>query len=278
VESNMAPGVFEEGVERVREHIRAGDAFQVVLAQRFEVETSVDALDLYRVLRATNPSPYMYLLRFAGRETPFDVVGSSPEALVTVTGNAAVVHPPAGTRPRGATEEEDVRLAESLLADPKERAEHVMLVDLARNDLGRVCEYGSVAVDELMVVETYSHVMHIVSSVAGKLREDVGAVDALRSLLPAGTLSGAPKVRAMEIIDSLERTRRGPYAGVVGYFDFSGDLDTCITIRTIVATNGKAYVQAGAGIVADSVPSAEADETRRKAEALLRAVAAGEKL
>src|SRR5919107_7390 len=243
VQSNMAPGVFEDGVERVREHIRAGDAFQVVLSQRFEVPTEVEALDLYRVLRATNPSPYMYLLRFAGQESPFDVVGSSPEALVTVTGSSAVVHPPAGTRPRGATPEEDARLAEGLLADPKERAEHVMLVDLARNDLGRVCVPGSVEVPS-----------------------------------PAGTVSGAPKPRAMEIIESLEPTRRALYAGTVGYVDASGDLDMAIAIRTAVLHQGRAYVQAGAGVVADSDPATEEAETRHKARAVLSAIATAEGL
>src|SRR5919205_1244271 len=186
----MAPGVFEDGVERIREHIRAGDAFQVVLSQRFELATGVDALDLYRVLRATNPSPYMYLLRFAGRESPFDVVGSSPEALVTVTGSTAVVHPPAGTRPRGASEEEDLRLAEELRADPKERAEHVMLVDLARNDLGRVCLPGTVDVPDFMSIERYSHIMHLVSTVVGEVAADRGAFDVLTACFPAGTLSG----------------------------------------------------------------------------------------
>ncbi len=278
VQSNMAPGVFEDGVERVREHIRAGDAFQVVLAQRFELETSVDALDLYRVLRATNPSPYMYLLRFAGRETPFDVVGSSPEALVTVTGTSAVVHPPAGTRPRGATEEEDVRLAESLLADPKERAEHVMLVDLARNDLGRVCVPGTVEVPDFMRVEHYSHVMHLVSTVAGHVSDEYDALDVLDATFPAGTVSGAPKPRAMEIIESLEPTRRALYAGTVGYVDASGDMDMAIAIRTAVLHQGRAYVQAGAGIVADSDAATEEAETRHKARAVLSAIATAEGL
>jgi anthranilate synthase component 1 len=278
VTSNLAPGLFEDGVERIREHIRAGDAFQVVLSQRFEVPTTVDALDLYRVLRATNPSPYMYLLRFAGRETPFDVVGSSPEALVTVTGTQAVVHPPAGTRPRGATEEEDVRLAESLLADPKERAEHVMLVDLARNDLGRVCVPGTVEVPDFMRVEHYSHVMHLVSTVAGEVSEGHDALDVFDATFPAGTVSGAPKPRAMEIIESLEPTRRALYAGTVGYVDASGDMDMAIAIRTAVLHQGRAYVQAGAGIVADSDPATEEAETRHKARAVLSAIAAAEGL
>ncbi|MGY1793782.1 anthranilate synthase component I [Geodermatophilus sp. SYSU D00525] len=276
VRSTMAPGEYEAGVETVREHIRAGDAFQVVLAQRFETDTDVDALDLYRVLRATNPSPYMYLLRFAGRETPFDVVGSSPEALVTVTGSSAVVHPPAGTRPRGATEEEDLRLAEGLLADPKERAEHVMLVDLARNDLGRVCVPGTVEVPDFMRIEYYSHVMHLVSTVGGEVAPGRDALDVFDATFPAGTVSGAPKPRAMEIIESLEPTRRALYAGTVGYVDAGGDLDMAIAIRTAVLHQGRAYVQAGAGIVADSDPATEEAETRHKARAVLSAIATAE--
>ncbi len=276
VRSTMAPGEYEAGVEAIREHIRAGDAFQVVLAQRFETDTDVDALDLYRVLRATNPSPYMYLLRFAGRETPFDVVGSSPEALVTVTGSQAVVHPPAGTRPRGATEEEDLRLAEGLLADPKERAEHVMLVDLARNDLGRVCEPGTVEVPDFMRVEYYSHVMHLVSTVSGEVSPDRDALDVFDATFPAGTVSGAPKPRAMEIIESLEPTRRALYAGTVGYVDAGGDMDMAIAIRTAVLHQGRAWVQAGAGIVADSDPATEEAETRHKARAVLSAIATAE--
>jgi anthranilate synthase component 1 len=276
--SSMPPGCYAEGVERVREHIRAGDAFQVVLAQRFQTPTEVDALDVYRVLRATNPSPYMYLLRFEGRESPFDVVGSSPEALVTVTGSTAVVHPPAGTRPRGSTEEEDQRLAESLLADPKERAEHVMLVDLARNDLGRVCVPGSVEVPDFMRVELYSHVMHLVSTVTGTVTAQADALDVFDATFPAGTVSGAPKPRAMEIIESLEPTRRALYAGTVGYVDASGDMDMAIAIRTAVLHQGMAYVQAGAGIVADSDPVTEEAETRHKARAVLSAIAAAERL
>jgi anthranilate synthase component 1 len=278
VASNMAPGRFEEGVETIREHIRAGDAFQVVLSQRFELATDVDALDLYRVLRATNPSPYMYLLRFAGRETPFDVVGSSPEALVTVTGTSAVVHPPAGTRPRGATPEEDIRLAEGLRADPKERAEHVMLVDLARNDLGRVCVPGTVEVPDFMRIEHYSHVMHLVSTVAGEVAAERDALDVLDATFPAGTVSGAPKPRAMEIIESLEPTRRALYAGTVGYVDASGDMDMAIAIRTAVLHQGRAYVQAGAGVVADSDAATEEAETRHKARAVLSAIATAEGL
>jgi anthranilate synthase component 1 len=278
VTSNLPGGAFEAGVETVREHIRAGDAFQVVLSQRFELATDVDALDLYRVLRVTNPSPYMYLLRFAGRESPFDVVGSSPEALVTVTGTSAVVHPPAGTRPRGATPEDDLRLAEGLLADPKERAEHVMLVDLARNDLGRVCVPGTVEVPDFMRVEHYSHVMHLVSTVAGEVEPGKDALDVFDATFPAGTVSGAPKPRAMEIIETLEPTRRALYAGTVGYVDAGGDMDMAIAIRTAVLHQGRAYVQAGAGIVADSDAATEEAETRHKARAVLSAIATAEGL
>lgn len=263
-----------EWVERAREHIYAGDIFQVVPSRRWSIELPGSAFDAYRVLRTLNPSPYMYFLRFS--ETPehtaVDIAGSSPEPLVRVTGDQIVTRPIAGTRPRGADETEDLQFEKDLLGDEKERAEHVMLVDLARNDVGRVARYGSVKVDDFMIVERYSHVMHIVSNVTGRLAPDKSPFDALTACFPAGTVSGAPKVRAMQIIDSLEPTRRGPYAGVVGYFDFSGNVDTCITIRTIVATKDRAYVQAGAGIVADSVPQAEADETRNKAEALLRAI------
>ena len=271
---------YARWVEKSKEHIYAGDIFQVVPSRRFEAPMDVPAFGAYRVLRTLNPSPYMYFLRLAAGEAhdEIEIAGSSPEPLVRVTGDLVVTRPIAGTRPRGATDEADQKLAEDLLADSKERAEHVMLVDLARNDVGRVARYGSVSVDELMVIERYSHVMHIVSNVSGRLAPGRTAFDALLACFPAGTVSGAPKVRAMEIIDSLEVTRRGPYAGVVGYFDFSGNLDTCITIRTVVATGGRAYVQAGAGIVADSVPEAEADETRRKAEGMLRAVAAARHL
>ncbi|WP_299955777.1 anthranilate synthase component I [uncultured Modestobacter sp.] len=278
VVSNMAAGEYEAGVERVREHVRAGDVFQTVLSQRFELATDVDALDLYRVLRATNPSPYMYLLRFAGRQSPFDVVGSSPEALVTVTGDRAIVHPPAGTRPRGATPEDDVRLTEELMADPKERAEHVMLVDLARNDLGRVSVPGTVEVADFMRVERYSHVMHLVSTVAGQVSPGRDALDVFDATFPAGTVSGAPKPRAMEVIESLEPTRRALYAGTVGYLDASGDMDMAIAIRTAVLHDGRAYVQAGAGVVADSDPAAEEAETRHKARAVLSAIATAEGL
>ena len=266
------------GVDAVKEHIRAGDAFQVVLSQRFEMATDVDALDVYRVLRATNPSPYMYLLRFAGRESPYDVVGSSPEALVTVSGGEAVLHPIAGTRPRGATPEEDTALGAEMLADPKERSEHVMLVDLGRNDLGRVCSPGTVEVVDFMSVERYSHVMHIVSTVVGQVTPGRSAFDVLCATFPAGTLSGAPKVRAMEIIESLEPVRRNLYGGCVGYLGASGDMDMAIAIRTAVLHAGRAVVQAGAGLVADSDPATEHAECENKAAALLRAIAAAETL
>ena len=267
------PDAYKSDVETIKEHIRAGDAFQVVLSQRFEVRTDVDALDVYRVLRATNPSPYMYLLRFAGRESPYDVVGSSPEALVTVTGGRAVLHPIAGTKPRGATPESDAALAAELLADPKERSEHVMLVDLGRNDLGRVCSPGSVDVVDFMQIERYSHVMHIVSTVVGDVQPGCTAFDVLTATFPAGTLSGAPKPRAMEIIESLEPARRALYGGAVGYLDAAGDMDMAIAIRTTVLHDGTAYVQAGGGIVADSDPDSEQRECENKAAAVLRAVA-----
>jgi len=275
-ESSVDDPEYCSWVERAKEHVEAGDVFQVVPARRFDTALDGSALDAYRALRAMNPSPYMYFLRFGatGEHPGFDIAGSSPEPLVRVTGDEVISRPIAGTRRRGSSAQEDAALEKELLSDEKERAEHVMLVDLARNDVGRVAEWGSVEVDELMIVERYSHVMHIVSSVRGRLARGKSAFDALLACFPAGTVSGAPKVRAMQIIDSLEKTKRGPYAGVVGYFDFSGNLDTCITIRTIVATGGRAYVQAGAGVVADSVPSEEAEETRRKAEALLRAAAA----
>ncbi|MEU1896506.1 anthranilate synthase component I [Streptomyces pristinaespiralis] len=259
---------YQAAVEDVKERIRAGEAFQVVPSQRFETPCAASALDVYRVLRATNPSPYMYLFRFEG----FDVVGSSPEALVKVEDGHAMVHPIAGTRPRGATPQEDNDLAEELLADPKERAEHLMLVDLGRNDLGRVCEPGSVEVVDFMSIERYSHVMHIVSTVTGKVAEGRTAFDVLTACFPAGTLSGAPKPRAMQIIDELEPSRRGLYGGCVGYLDFAGDSDTAIAIRTALLRDGTAYVQAGAGVVADSDPVAEDTECRNKAAAVLRAV------
>ncbi|GGS22439.1 anthranilate synthase component I [Streptomyces griseoviridis] len=259
---------FQRAVEDVKERIRAGEAFQVVPSQRFETPCEASALDVYRVLRATNPSPYMYLFRFDG----FDVVGSSPEALVKVEDGRAMLHPIAGTRPRGATPQEDQALAEELLADPKERAEHLMLVDLGRNDLGRVCEPGSVEVVDFMSVERYSHVMHIVSTVTGRVAAGRTAFDVLTACFPAGTLSGAPKPRALQIIDELEPSRRGLYGGCVGYLDFAGDSDTAIAIRTALLRDGTAYVQAGAGVVADSDPVAEDTECRNKAAAVLRAV------
>jgi anthranilate synthase component I len=275
-ESPVSDEEYARWVEVARAHIYAGDIFQVVPSRRFVAPLRGSAFGAYRALRTMNPSPYMYFLRFGASDghPGFEIAGSSPEPLVRVGGDHIITRPIAGTRPRGDTEHADRALEAELLADAKERAEHVMLVDLARNDVGRVASYGSVAVDELMAVERYSHVMHLVSNVSGRLAEGCTSFDALTACFPAGTVSGAPKVRAMEIIDDLETTKRGPYAGVVGYFDFSGNLDTCITIRTIVATGGRAYVQAGAGIVADSVPQAEADETRNKAEALLRAAAA----
>ncbi|MFJ9471053.1 anthranilate synthase component I [Streptomyces caniferus] len=267
---------FQEAVEDIKERIRAGEAFQVVPSQRFETPCTASALDVYRVLRATNPSPYMYLFRFEGSEDgarpAFDVVGSSPEALVKVEDGRAMVHPIAGTRPRGATVQEDQALADELMADPKERAEHLMLVDLGRNDLGRVCEPGSVEVVDFMSVERYSHVMHIVSTVTGRVAEGRSAFDVLTACFPAGTLSGAPKPRALQIIEELEPTRRGLYGGCVGYLDFAGDSDTAIAIRTALLRDGTAYVQAGAGIVADSDPVAEDTECRNKAAAVLRAV------
>jgi len=272
---NMSEQDFKSKVEIAKEEIRAGEAFQIVLSQRFSMPTSADALDIYRMLRLNNPSPYMYLFRF---EDGYDVVGSSPEALVKVTGKQVMVHPIAGTRKRSDSIEEDVRLGEELLADPKERAEHLMLVDLGRNDLGRICAPGSVEVIDFMHIERYSHVMHIVSTVVGELASDKSPIDALFSVFPAGTLSGAPKPRAMEIIESLEPTRRALYGGAIGYFDFTGNIDTCIAIRTALMHNGVAYVQAGAGIVADSDPTAENDETLNKAAAVLGAIAAANEM
>ncbi|MFS8477762.1 MAG: anthranilate synthase component I [Micromonosporaceae bacterium] len=272
--SRTPEGEYPKAVEAAKEAIRAGECFQIVVAQRFERATSADPLDIYRVLRTTNPSPYMYLLRFDG----FDIVGSSPEAHLKVTGRRALLHPIAGTRPRGATPEEDARLAAELLADPKERAEHVMLVDLGRNDLGRVCRPGTVDVPQFMTIERYSHVMHLVSTVVGELAEGRTAFDALAATFPAGTLSGAPKVRAMEIIEELEPTRRGLYGGTVGYFGFGGNLDMAIAIRTALVRDGVAYVGAGAGIVADSDPQTEEQETRNKAAAVLAAIGAAETL
>ncbi len=267
-QSNMPREQFEGMVARIIEYIYAGDAFQVVPSQRWSAPVPVEAFSIYRGLRTVNPSPYMYFLDFGD----FQVAGASPEPLLTVNGRHVATKPIAGTRPRGASPEEDRRIAKELLADEKERAEHVMLVDLGRNDLGRVCEFGSVAVDELMEIESYSHVMHIVSSVSGTLRADVGAMDALRSVLPAGTLSGAPKVRAMQIIDELEPVKRGGYGGAIGYLSYAGDLDTAIHIRTVVVKDGVAHVQAGGGTVADAKPEYEYEESVAKTRAVLRAV------
>jgi anthranilate synthase component 1 len=266
--SGMEREQFEAAVERIVEYVHAGDAFQVVPSQRFSAPAPVEAFSVYRGLRAVNPSPYMYFLEFGD----FQIAGASPEPLVKVQGRRVETRPIAGTYPRGSDEEEDRRLAERLVNDPKERAEHVMLVDLGRNDLGRVCEYGSVGVDELMVVETYSHVLHIVSQVSGTLREEVGAMDVLRSALPAGTLSGAPKVRAMQIIDELEPVKRCSYGGAIGYLSWNGDLDTAIHIRTVVVKDGQVHVQAGGGTVADAKPAYEYNESVNKAKAVFRAV------
>lgn len=265
-------GEYEKAVEHAKEYIRAGECLQIVPSQRFEVATPADPLDVYRVLRTTNPSPYMYLFDFGDHQ----IVGSSPEAHVKVTGGRALLHPIAGTRPRGSDPEEDARLAAELLADPKERSEHVMLVDLGRNDLGRVCQPGSMEVVQFMEVERYSHVMHLVSTIVGELTSGRSAHDVLTATFPAGTLSGAPKVRAMEVIEELEPVRRGVYSGTVGYYDFAGDLDMAITIRTAVMRGGRAYVQAGAGVVAESEPTAEEAETRNKAAAVLSAIAVAE--
>ena len=250
------------------EYIKAGDIFQVVLSQRLELEISCDPFEIYRSLRVMNPSPFMFFLR-TGETT---LVGSSPEIMCRVVDNEMTVRPLAGTRPRGATPAEDLQLEQELLADEKERAEHVMLVDLGRNDVGRVAEYGSIEIPDMMVIERYSHVMHISSTVTGQLRPDADAFDALMASLPAGTVSGAPKVRAMEIIDEFEPHRRGPYAGAVGYIDYSDNMDTCIALRTMAIKGDRAYVQAGAGIVADSNPTSEYEETLNKAKGLLRAI------
>jgi anthranilate synthase component 1 len=265
---NMTREQFEGIVARIVEYIHAGDAFQVVPSQRWSAAVPVEAFSIYRGLRAVNPSPYMYFLDFGD----FQVAGASPEPLLTVSGRHVSTKPIAGTRHRGATPEDDRRIAGELLADEKERAEHVMLVDLGRNDLGRVCEYGSVVVDELMEIESYSHVMHIVSSVSGTLRPEVGAMDALRAVLPAGTLSGAPKVRAMQIIDELEPVKRGGYGGAVGYLSYAGDLDTAIHIRTVVVKDGVAHLQAGGGTVADAEPAYEYEESVAKSTAARRAI------
>jgi len=268
LESNFTQPAFEAIVRQAKEHIAAGDIYQVVLSQRFSAELGVDPFTVYRALRHVNPSPYMFFVRMGGRS----IVGSSPEMLVRVEGRHAVTHPIAGTRPRGRTEVEDQRMADELKRSEKERAEHVMLVDLGRNDLGRVCEYGSVRVPTFMTLERYSHVMHLVSVVEGQLADDQDRLDALVACFPAGTVSGAPKVRAMQLINELEPTQRGLYAGAVGYLDFAGNLDFCIAIRSIVLEDGRASVQAGAGIVADSNPTAEFEETRDKARAMVRAL------
>lgn len=266
--SNFTKEEFLNSVEKAKEYVMSGDVVQVVLSQRFERRTRAEAFDIYRALRLINPSPYMYFLDIGGT----CLVGSSPEILVRLEGDRITLRPIAGTRRRGKTEEEDRELEKELLNDPKERAEHIMLVDLGRNDVGRVAEVGSVRVSELMTVERYSHVMHIVSNVEGRLKKGLDCFDVLKACFPAGTVTGAPKVRAMEIIDELEPTRRGPYAGAVGYLSLNGNMDTCITIRTLIVHKGKVYVQAGAGIVADSVPELEYKETVNKALAMMKAV------
>ena len=271
--SNFTKAGYEKAVEQCKEYIKAGDIFQVVLSQRLELETQATPRDIYRALRVVNPSPYMFLLR----SPAVTLIGSSPEIMVRVDEGMTTIRPLAGTRRRGKTEAEDIALEKELLADEKEIAEHVMLVDLARNDVGRVAEYGSVAVTKQFVVERYSHVMHISSEVVGRLKSDLTALDALRAGLPAGTLSGAPKVRAMQIIDEFEPHRRGPYGGAVGYLDFTGHMDTCIALRTIVMIGQTAYLQAGAGIVADSVPASEYEETLSKARGLLKAIEVAER-
>jgi anthranilate synthase component 1 len=271
----MGAESYCQAVEVAKEHILAGDIFEVIVAQRFDLDLDAHPFDVYRVLRQVNPSPYMYFVRQPG----VTLVGSSPEPLVKLLDGTVTSRPIAGTRRRGRTDEEDRRMAAELVEHPKEIAEHIMLVDLARNDVGRVVEFGSVSVDEMMTLERYSHVMHMTSQVSGRLRPGKNAIDVLRATLPAGTVSGAPKVRAMEIIDSLEPTKRGPYAGVVGYLDFSGNIDTAIAIRTlIVGDDGRASVQAGAGIVADSVPEHEDLECHNKARALLAAIPAARRM
>ncbi len=272
VTSNFTQPEFEAAVNKCKDYIAAGDVIQVVLSQRFQKRVAADPFDVYRALRSLNPSPYMYYLSYGDTK----LIGSSPEILVTEERGNVTVRPIAGTRPRGKTQEEDIELEKELLKDEKERAEHIMLVDLGRNDIGRVCRYGSVEVDELMAIERYSHVMHIVSNVRGRLKMDKDQFDLLRACFPAGTVSGAPKIRAMEIIDELEPTRRGTYAGSIGYFSYSGDMDTCITIRTILIQADTAYIQAGAGIVADSDPAREYQETQNKAMAMIKALTAAE--
>jgi anthranilate synthase component 1 len=271
--SNFTPEAFEAAVAKCKEYIQAGDAFQVVLSQRLQTETTARPFDIYRTLRVVNPSPFLFYLKLGD----LCLVGSSPEIMVRVEGDRVTLRPLAGTRPRGRDDDEDARLAVELCADPKERAEHIMLVDLGRNDVGRVARYGTVQLSDVMTVERYSHVMHLCSNVTGRLQPDKTALDALWACLPAGTLSGAPKVRAMEIIDELEPQRRGPYGGAVGYVDFSGNMDTCIALRTLVLQGQTAYLQAGAGIVYDSVPALEREETLNKARGLLRAMEMAEK-
>lgn len=266
--SNCTKRDFEASVEKAKEYIKAGDIFQVVLSQRFKAKVKAGPLDVYRALRAVNPSPYMFFLRLGD----FSMAGSSPEILVRCEDGEITLRPIAGTRRRGKSGNEDMSLEKELLADPKERAEHIMLVDLGRNDVGRVAEAGSVAVDELMAIERYSHVMHIVSNVKGRLKKGADSFDVMMSCFPAGTVSGAPKIRAMEIIDELEPTARGPYAGAVGYFSFSGDMDTCINIRSVIMKGRDTYIQAGAGIVADSVPEKEYQETVNKAKGMVKAL------
>jgi len=276
MEPNITKEEFEDSVKKAKEYIKAGDIFQVVLSQRFSASTNASPLNIYRALRSINPSPYMYYLNLDG----FQIIGSSPEIMVRCEDNIAEIRPIAGTRQRGKDAHEDAALAKELLSDPKERAEHVMLLDLGRNDLGRVCEFDTVSVetDECMIIEYYSHVMHIVSDVKGKLKPNCDMFDVVKASFPAGTVSGAPKIRAMQIIDELEKLKRGPYAGAVGYFSFHGNLDTAITIRTIVLKDGKAYIQCGAGIVADSDPASEYYETLNKGKGLFKAVALAEKI
>ncbi|MFH0924588.1 MAG: anthranilate synthase component I [bacterium] len=266
--SNMQKEEYEKFVEKAKDYIKAGDIFQVVLAQRFNIPLSISPFEVYRTLRVINPSPYMYYLKF----DDLDIVGASPEVLVRSADDRVEVRPIAGTRPRGKDVKEDEKKAQELLADKKECAEHIMLVDLGRNDIGRVCEYGSVKVSEMMHIEKYSHVMHIVTNVSGKLKKGSASFDVFKACFPAGTVSGAPKVRAMEIIEELEPTSRGPYAGAIGYFSFSGNMDMCIAIRTIIFYKGVAYIEAGAGIVADSIPEQEYYETVNKAKAMMKAI------
>jgi len=273
ISSNYTRPEFESIVKKAVQYVKGGDVIQVVPSQRFTTTIKSAPFDIYRVLRTLNPSPYMYYLKFKGME----LVGSSPETMVRLENNTANIRPIAGTKKRGADAAEDAALEKELLSDEKEKAEHIMLVDLARNDLGRVCEYDSIRINELMSVEKYSHVMHIVSDVTGTLKSGMDGFDLIRASFPAGTVTGAPKVRAMEIIEELEKVRRGPYAGAVGYFDFYGNLDTCITIRTILIKGKKAYVQAGMGVVADSIPSSEYEESVNKAKALLKAIELAEK-